>query len=131
VITLFGACAINKFDKQGNRVGKWKSYWDDQQIQAIGKYKAGWQKGVWKYYDQQGNLSQTQRHFKDKTIDIVYLYPNGKIESRGKAKIQIDEQGNIQFFWFDQWLFYNADGTLKNEKYYLEGQAMEGEEYTK
>jgi hypothetical protein len=125
------ACTINKFDKQGNRIGKWKIYWNDKQIQSKGKYKKGWQKGVWKYYDQQGHLVQKQTHHKDKTIDIVYYYPNGKIESYGKARIKLDEKENIHFFWYDQWLFYHADGTLKTEKYYLEGQAMEGEEFTK
>ena len=43
-VFILGACTINKFDKQGNRIGKWKNYWDDKQIQAIGKYKKGWQK---------------------------------------------------------------------------------------
>lgn len=127
----FQACSINKFDKLGNRIGKWKSYWDEKQLQSKGKYKAGWQKGVWKYYNQEGYLAQKQTHHKDKTIEIVYYYPNGHIESTGKAKIQLDEKGNIHFFWYDKWLFYNADGSFKTEKYYLEGQAMEGEEYTK
>ena len=128
---LLNACAINKFDKHGNRIGKWKSYWDDKKVQAVGKYKKGWQKGVWKYYDQAGHLAQKQRHYKDKTIDIVYYHSNGNIESRGKAKIQVDEKGNIHFFWFDKWLFYDVNGNLKTEKYYLEGQAMEEENYTK
>jgi antitoxin component YwqK of YwqJK toxin-antitoxin module len=128
---IFQACRINKFDKLGNRTGKWKSYWNEQQLQAKGKYKAGWQKGVWKYYDQQGQLAQLQKHHKDKTIEIVYYYPNGQIESTGKARIQLDDMGNIQFFWYDKWLFYNTNGSLKTEKYYLEGQAMEGEEFTK
>ncbi len=82
-------------------------------------------KGVWKYYDQQGNLAQKQMHFKNKTMDITYYHPNGNIESKGKAKINVDKKGNIHFFCFDKWLFYNADGTLKQEKYYLEGQALE------
>ncbi len=69
-----------------------------KQIQSRGKYKKGWQKGVWKYYDQQGHLAQKQTHHKDKTIDIVYYYPNGKIESYGKARIKLDEKENIHFF---------------------------------
>lgn len=64
-------------------------------------------------------------------MDITYYHENGIIESQGKAKIHVDEIGNIKFFWFDKWLFYNEDGSYKSEKYYLEGQAMEGEELTK
>jgi antitoxin component YwqK of YwqJK toxin-antitoxin module len=130
-VIILQSCAINKYDKQGNRKGKWKIYWDDTQLQSQGKYKEGWQKGVWKYYDQQGHLAQKQTHHKDKTIDIVYYFPNGKIESKGKARIKEDEKGDIQFFWYNQWLFYNADGSFKTEKYYLEGQVMEVEEFTK
>lgn len=128
---LLQACKINQFDRHGNRKGKWISYWNDTQIQAKGKYKAGWQKGVWKYYDQQGQLRQKQIHHKNKIIDITYYHANGFIDSQGKAKIHVDDNGNIQFFWFDKWLFYNPNGTLKAEKYYLEGQAMESEELTK
>jgi antitoxin component YwqK of YwqJK toxin-antitoxin module len=125
------ACGVNKFDKQGNRKGKWKSYWNNQQVQAVGKYKNDWQKGVWRFYDEQGRLIQKQKHYKDRTMDIFYYYPNGSIESTGKAKIKYDEKGNIQYFWYNKWLFYNADGSFKTEKYYLEGQVMEEEQLTK
>lgn len=125
------SCGINKFDKQGNRKGKWKSYWNDQQIQAIGKYKKGWQKGIWKYYNINGDLEQVQVHRSDKTISITYFYPNGNIESKGEAKIVVDEKQNIQYYWYGIWTFYHLDGSIKNQKHYLEGQAMEEENLTK
>ncbi len=110
----------NRF-KNKNQHGKWITYHDSAKtsVDAIGRYKKGYQKGVWKYYSEQGFLDKKEIHRFGK-IKISYYFPSGKIKKQGKAKIVVEEK-IIHFFFYGDWYVYDSIGTLLKKQFYKEG----------
>lgn len=128
-MTSDGQWFINKYDKEGNRKGFWKHYWDDQgHLQRKGRYKKGVETKTWKYFDLDGSLVKKEKY--NKSHDIIYItnyYSRRKIESMGKACLVNEADSTLHFYWTGLWNFYNRDGTLNHTEMYERGKRV----YTK
>lgn len=119
---------INRF-KNKERHGKWIIYTDStqKQIDNIGRYRKGVQKGTWKYYNEKGILVK-QDKYRFRKIITSYYHPNGKIQKQGKSKIV--QEGNIlHFFYYGDWLVYDTTGSLIKKQVYERGMKISEVEY--
>ncbi|MGZ4056112.1 MAG: DUF6624 domain-containing protein [Bacteroidia bacterium] len=107
---------INRM-KHMERQGKWIIYRDStKQIYQTGRYKNGDPKGLWKFYDEAGNLSKTEL-YRSKKIKFKFYYPNGTIKKRGKAKTVLEEK-NLHFYYYGTWYNYDSTGVLTKKQVY-------------
>ncbi len=84
---------INRVDAENKKQGLWKWFYADGKIQSEGTYKHGLKNGVFKTYDQQGNLKNIEKYLDDQkqtdAEEITKLevkrdyFPNGKIKIEG------------------------------------------------
>ncbi len=111
---------INRF-KNKERHGKWIIFTDStqKQIDNIGRYRKGIQKGTWKYYNEKGILVK-QDKYRFRKISTSYYHPNGKIQKQGKAKI-VQEEKTLHFFYYGDWLVYDTAGSLIKKQVYKRG----------
>lgn len=117
----------NRMDKNGERHGKWKTYWNEgrENIYRKGKFKYGLETGKWKYYDELGNLVKTEKYISDRKIIITKNYfANGKLESVGEAHLLNETDGTLHYFWQGNWKFYNQEGKLVREEKYVKGKKV-------
>jgi len=111
---------INRY-KNLERQGLWIVYQDStkKQIDNIGRYRKGIPKGLWKYYDSEGNLIKKERTVFRK-IYTTFYYPNGAVKKKGKAKIVIEESV-IHYFYYGNWRVYDSTGQLIKKQFYTNG----------
>lgn len=70
---------LNRFDKEGNKTGKWIEFYDDNKtIKSETSYKAGVKDGIYREYDKSGNLK------------ILNQYEDGKINDTVQEFVFID-----------------------------------------
>lgn len=87
---------INRFDRNGNRQGKWKFFYDDGNLQLEGFYRNDLRHGFFKQYSREGVLLSVLKFEEGKlvadapelvTLDLRYdYYPSGKVKSVGSYK---------------------------------------------
>ena len=53
---------IEKSYYNNNLDGEYKEFYPSGQVKVHGFYKDGQPTGEWKYYDEQGNLTETKKH---------------------------------------------------------------------
>lgn len=119
---------INRF-KNKERHGKWIIYTNStqKQIDNIGRYRKGVQKGTWKYYNEKGILIK-QDKYRFRKIITSYYHPNGKIQKQGKAKL-VREDRFLHFFYYGDWLTYDTTGSLIKKQVYERGMKISEVEY--
>jgi hypothetical protein len=114
--TLFSQGKINRV-KNKERQGKWITYHDSTKtIEQTGRYKNGNQKGVWKFYDENGKISKKEI-YRSRKIKLFYYYPNGKIKKQGKAKY-IENEKVLHFYYYGTWYTYDSTGILTKKQVY-------------
>ena len=96
--------------KNGKKHGLWATYHQDGRIREDGRYENGELKEVATYYDN-GSIKELSYPETEIIRLITTYFPNGNVESQGK-KI-LSKNGNEAFY--GRWLWYNIDGTLKDE----------------
>ncbi len=79
---------INRSDKQGNKQGSWKYFWDNDNLRLEGSYLNNKKHGFFKYYDEDGNFLYVEKYTHDqldedaketKQMDKRTTYhPNGR-----------------------------------------------------
>ncbi len=113
------------FDKNGQRDGKWCTYYDQSKgiKDKVGKYKHGEQVGKWKYYTHEGILYKEERYNLRKHRIHTKIYKNGKLLKTGKARI-VDEPDGIHYYWYGEWKYYNENGKLEKIIIYDNGKAV-------
>ncbi|MGV3540113.1 MAG: toxin-antitoxin system YwqK family antitoxin [Rufibacter sp.] len=73
----------NQVDKDGNRHGKWRTYYEHkpEQLMYTGKFRHGKEKGVWRTYSDNGQLERLEKYepTKRKGSRVSNFWSMGKI----------------------------------------------------
>ncbi len=117
-----GFWRANRLDRQGDRQGRWRSYFDEAntQLQTRGHYRHGQPVGRWRYYSPTGLLERRERYLGQGQSTITYLYPNGRVARQGQARVAA-EPGGAHFYWFGEWRQFTETGVLDSVKTYDKG----------
>jgi len=109
---------INRYDSQGLKHGKWKTFYEDGSIYSEGNYKHGMKHGYFKEYDIEGSLLSAAKYINDeKQVNVAELkkldvqreyYPSGKVKIQ--ATYKDDKPEGI-------WREYSEEGEI--EKSYI------------
>jgi hypothetical protein len=112
--------SINRY-KNKQRHGKWIIYYSDstKQIDNSGRYRKGVPKGVWHYYDANGQMIRKEK-FRFNKIYTTHYHSNGKIKKQGKARITITDTLS-HFFYYGYWNVYDSTGVLIKKQLYKDG----------
>lgn len=117
-------------NKTNKRDGKWKEEYSTNEgtLTAIGKYKMGEKKGIWKTtFDHK--LYQKDRIRKSITRTKKY-FPNGRMMERGQSRLDISENER-HWYYFGEWKYYNDQGKLLYVKNYHQGKKVDSISYIK
>ena len=92
---------FNRTDGKGRRQGVWHDFYANGQLRYEGCFKNDKCKGVFKYYDEQGNLKATNEFDKsgEKALNKTYA-PNGRMIATGYYVNQKKE---------GEWKYYDAN----------------------
>ncbi len=120
---LFAQHKTNHF-KNKERQGLWITYHDSAKtkINDIGKYRNGYQKGIWKYYNEKGNLLKKDRYIFRTSFTKLY-FTNGKLSSKGKTKLIVSDT-LVHYFYYGKWLVYDSLGELVKKQRYETGKLI-------
>jgi len=91
---------FNRTDGKGRRQGEWRDYYANGQLRYEGRFKNDKCKGMFKYYDEQGNLKATNEFDKsgEKALNKTYA-PNDRMIATGYYVNQKKE---------GEWKYYDA-----------------------
>ena len=109
VVTL----AQNILDEQGRKQGKWTKEYPNGELRYEGQFKNDVPVGIFKHYDQSGNITANLEYFNEGNSVAARLYHlNGKIQAIGLySKQQKDSL----------WRYYNEKELLVSEETYRSG----------
>ena len=97
--------------KNGKKHGYSIAYHMNKGIKKTSRYENGELQEILEYYNN-GNIKELSIPESEKVRVITTYYENGFIESEGK--MMLSKSGNETFY--DRWVWYHSDGTLKQEK---------------
>jgi len=127
LLALATACASTQLatgrtDRQGDRQGRYRTYYDDARTQPFirGRYRHGQPVGRWRYYAQAGELQHKERYRRHGLSHITYYYPSGQVAKQGHARLA-DEPDGLHFYWFGDWNYYSPAGALDSVQVYTLG----------
>lgn len=126
---------VGSFNKDGNKNGLWKSFYDNNILKSEENYSNGKSDGFLKYYDDSAKLTEEYifkndilqeykaykpngeiifQNKKDgkRDYDILQYYPNGNMKKEGKIR-----NGNSDGVW----KYYNLNGYISEETPYVDG----------
>ena len=108
-----------KLNKQ--REGVWIENYSQDSIQykSIGKYHKGDPIKKWRYYVND-KISKKEKYKRNLCFTTFY-YKNGKIQSRGKTKLETTDT-NMHWFYFGDWKYYDEKGKLTMTRKYSNGE---------
>lgn len=84
---------INRKDKQGDRQGVWKTFYDDRTVQSEGRYDDNLKDGYWKEYSPKGLLLQTYKYEKGELITDAEEIADLEVEE----EYYPDSDGQLRF----------------------------------
>lgn len=110
-----------KIDKK--KEGKWIDVYvqDNIQYKSIEYYKNNEPIKKWKSYID-GKKHKTEK-YKNGICYVKNYYQNGKIESKGKTKLDYDSK-LAHWYYFGDWKYYSSKGKYVATKEYFEGKLM-------
>lgn len=110
-----------KIDKK--KEGKWVTFNMDEDVQYefIEHYKNDLPVKKWKTYIN-SKIYKTEK-YKNGICIVKTYYENGKLESKGKTKLETNSV-EMHWFYFGEWKFYSDKGKLKSIKNYDNGQLI-------
>ncbi|MDN3671555.1 hypothetical protein QWY99_00550 [Flavobacterium branchiarum] len=110
-----------KIDKK--KEGKWIDTYtqDNIQYKSIEHYKNNEPIKKWKSYIN-GKIHKIEK-YKNGIAYTKNYYENGKIESKGKTKLEYDSK-NAHWYYFGDWKYYSNKGKHVATKEYFEGKLM-------
>lgn len=94
---------------------------DSIHYKSVEHYKHDEQVKKWKSYID-GKIYKTEK-YKNGICTVKYYYKNGKLQSKGKTKIETDSK-EIHWFYFGDWKFYSDKGKLTEIKNYNKGELI-------
>ena len=124
LLSFFGCKSkvINqKIDKK--KEGKWVEVYvqDSIEYKSVEFYKKDLAVKKWKTFIN-GKLYKSEK-YKNGICIVKSYYENGKLESKGKTKLEINE-AETHWFYFGEWKFYSDKGKLKGIKNYEKGELI-------
>ena len=125
VTSCAGGRAAEPLDRHVQRHGRWTTYYDDARTQLFtqGRYRHGQPVGRWRYYANTGRLQRRERYRRHGFSDITYYYPDGQVARQGRARV-VEEPNGPHFYWFGEWKYYAAAGTLDSVQTYQLGKRL-------
>ena len=110
-----------KIDKK--REGVWiDAYTQDSIVyKSIEHYKKDQPVKKWKSYIN-GKIYKTEK-YKNGICTVKYYYENGKLQSKGKTRIDVNA-AETHWFYFGDWKFYSDKGKLTEIKKYNNGELI-------
>ncbi|QDW23181.1 hypothetical protein B0M43_0006900 [Flavobacterium sp. KBS0721] len=107
-----------KIDKK--KEGLWVDNYqqDSTTYKSFEYYKNDQPVKKWKTYIN-GKIYKTEK-YKNGICIVKYYYENGKLQSKGKTKIEVDSI-ETHWFYFGDWKFYSDKGKLTEIKKYNNG----------
>jgi antitoxin component YwqK of YwqJK toxin-antitoxin module len=94
---------------------------DNIKYQSVEHYKHDEPVKKWKSYID-GKIYKTEK-YKKGICTVKYYYENGKLQSKGKTKIETDSK-EMHWFYFGDWKFYSDKGKLTEIKKYNNGELI-------
>lgn len=124
LFSIFGCKSehINqKIDKK--KEGKWVDVYvqDSVQYKSVEFYKNDVPIKKWKTFIN-GKLYKSEK-YKNGICIVKSYYENGKLESKGKTKLEVNAT-ETHWFYFGEWKFYSDNGKLKGTKNYEKGELI-------
>lgn len=118
---VFG-CKTNQM-KNKHREGRWVEQYtqDSSHYKSVGKYRKGDPVKKWNYY-LNGKIIKTEK-YKSNICSTTFYHENGKIQSKGKTKMETSGK-YAHWFYFGDWNYYNEDGKLITIKKYNNGESL-------
>ncbi|TPG32599.1 hypothetical protein [Flavobacterium pectinovorum] len=98
---------------------------DGMNIKSYEYYKHDKPVKKWKTYNQ-GKIYKTEK-YKNGICIVKYYYENGKLQSKGKTRVEVDSV-ETHWFYFGQWKFYSDKGKLTEIKQYDNGKLISEQE---
>ncbi len=114
--------AINqKINKK--REGLWieKYTLDSSHYESIGKYRRDDPVKKWRYY-LNGKIIKKEKHKRNTSITKFY-HKNGKLQSKGKSKLETGGK-NLHWFYYGDWKFYDEERKLIRISKYENGKLI-------
>ncbi|WEK70055.1 MAG: hypothetical protein P0Y62_00615 [Candidatus Chryseobacterium colombiense] len=111
---------IKVSEKSQKRHGKWKEEYSTNEgtLVAVGRYKKGEKVGVWKtYFD---NKRYQKENIRKDITKIKRYFPTGTIMEKGQTKLEIS-QNERHWFYSGIWKYYDDKGNLLYTKKYYTG----------
>lgn len=100
--------AINRKDEEGERIGEWKSFYSNGQLEWEGYFQTGKKHGVFKYYDEKGEVEEIRKYDNGKRLedseDLMVLdtkkkyYEDGTVKMKGTYRPDGTEHGIFKYF---------------------------------
>lgn len=122
VVFSFLSCKTSVVNQKINkqREGKWVDVYvqDNVEYKSVEHYKNNQPVKKWKTYIG-GKIYKTEKYKNGISIAKTY-YENGKLESKGKTKLETDSIRS-HWFYFGEWKFYSDKGKLVSIKTYDKG----------
>jgi len=119
---------INQYKKESPNIQKRHGIWKEEYssdlgtLVAVGRYKEGEKVGVWKT-NFQNQLIQKDKIKKSVTKTRIY-HLNGKIKERGQSRLDISAYER-HWYYYGDWKFYDENGKLKYIKKYADGKKID------
>lgn len=114
-----------KIDKK--KEGLWIDNYQQDSItyKSLEYYKSDQPIKKWKSYIN-GKIYKTEK-YKNGICIVKYYYENGKLQSKGKTKIEVDAV-ETHWFYFGDWKFYSDKGKLTEVRKYNNGNLISEQE---
>lgn len=114
-----------KIDKK--KEGLWIDNYQQDSItyKSLEYYKSDQPIKKWKSYID-GKIYKTEK-YKNGICIVKYYYENGKLQSKGKTKIEVDAV-ETHWFYFGVWKFYSDKGKLTEVRKYNNGNLISEQE---
>ena len=124
---IFTNCKTNRIVNK-EKQGKWiyKDTVNEVIYKSVGKYKKGIEQKTWRYYATKKLIKKEK--YNNGICYVTNYYNSGKISSKGKTKMVITD-GNVHWFYFDDWFFYTENGQLTTTKNYADGELISETKY--
>ncbi|OUL60043.1 hypothetical protein [Flavobacterium sp. AJR] len=118
-ITLLSGCKSNpinqKIDKK--KEGVWIDIYTQDSVtyKSFEYYRKDEPVKKWKSYVN-NTLYKTEK-YQGNSCKVKYYYPNGKLQSKGKTKLEKNQE-QIHWFYYNDWKYYDTAGKLIEIKKY-------------
>ena len=116
----------NRWDKDGNRHGRWRVFYEHKptQVMSQGRYRHGKDHGTWKTYAENGKLERREKYGQNgKRIQTTFYHPNGQISHKGIAYL-FEQDSLLMYKWHGDWQYYDSAGTWIGWKSFNRGRPL-------